>query len=642
MQHRSFGMILKCASQSSYLEKEDLETVATHLQRFIEQILGDPDGLIFDESQASQGGASRNEAEIWSDDSTTTPQLAFPNGSFDMSAHQTILTTLTGAPMSVLKPGTSLAALGIDSIIAIQIVGKYRQAGMKLTASDVMKSRTIGEMLSKITPSGEALAQGRRNIGYAMVKGPELASIEAQFDAAEIEGISRASSGMKWLIGAWQRSRGTRFQHAFAFQLPLNVDITRLKSGWFSLLDRHAILRSTFACASEHREPRLVTFKTAAVKSWSEEYAADEPSFGFILAKMKLLVSTPLSTNVAQARALVVSSRHRPYLILHLHHFQYDAWSLQLLAQELTCLYNATLPAEISNDMLSFLDYYSPNPHHLAEQKKYWQDRFSSSFQPVMFPVLNANLRTSHATNRLIRTSDACIPHASRCEESARRLGVSLQSIFLACWASVQAKISACCSSTFGLWHSGRKGSLDNLATLAIPCMNVLPMLVLGLEGNSILEIAKAIQKDLQQRTHVVEQSDQVQVNEWVGAGDEPMCNVFVNIIKVAPVLPMPDAILEPVHVSTVLHGEKPFSDSVNQAPYIVPNNAILEETSINLPITQLIKDDIMIDIATIDKTDSVMMSIDSAAHMMDASQADELMSRWAREVTMALGIFRQ
>lgn len=554
MQHCDFGIILKCASQSSHLEKEDLETVATHLQRFIEKILGDPDGLISDECQESQGAAPRNEAEIYSD-STTAPQLAFPNGTFDMSAHQTILATLTSVSVSMLKPETPLSAIGIDSITAIQIVGKYRQAGMNLTASDVIKSRTIGEMLSKITPSGEALAQGRR---YTL-EDPELASVEAQFDAAEIEGISRASSGMKWLIGAWQRSRGTRFQHVFAFQLPLNVDIIRLKSAWFSLLGRHAILRSTFAYASGHREPRLVTFKTAAAQSWSEEYAADEPSFGSILARMKLLVSTPLSPNVAQARALVVSSRHRPYLILHLHHFQYDAWSLQLLAQELTCLYNTSLPAEISNDMHSFLHYYSPNPHHLAEQKKYWQDHFSSSFRPVMFPVLNANLHTSHATQRLIRTSDACIPHASSCEEAARRLGVSLQSIFLACWASVQAKFSACCSSTFGLWHSGRTGSLDNLATLAIPCMNVLPMLVLELKDNSILEIAKSIQMDLRQRTHVVEQSDQVQVNEWVGAGDKPMCNVFVNIIKVAPVLPIPDAILEPVHVSTVLHGAKPF-----------------------------------------------------------------------------------
>lgn len=49
-----------------------------------------------------------------------------------------------------------------------------------------------------------------------------------------------------------------------------------------------------------------------------------------------------------------------------------------------------------------------------------------------------------------------------------------------------------------------------------------------------------------------------------------------------------------------------------------------------------------MIDIATIGETDNVMMSIDSAAHMMDASQADELMSCWAKEVTMALGIFCQ
>jgi len=42
---------------------------------------------------------------------------------------------------------------------------------------------------------------------------------------------------------------------------------------------------------------------------------------------------------------------------------------------------------------------------------------------------------------------------------------------------------------------------------------------------------------------------------------------------------------------------------------------------------------------ATIGKTNNIMMSIDSAAHMVDESQADELMSCWAREVKMALGI---
>jgi len=86
---------------------------------------------------------------------------------------------------------------------------------MKLAASDVMKSWTIGEMLqSKITPSGETLVQGRRILDMLWnLEGPEVVSVEAQFDAAEIEGISKVSSGMKWLI------------HVFAFQLPLNVDI---------------------------------------------------------------------------------------------------------------------------------------------------------------------------------------------------------------------------------------------------------------------------------------------------------------------------------------------------------------------------------------------------------------------------------
>lgn len=55
--------------------------------------------------------------------------------------------------------------------------------------------------------------------------------------------------------------------------------------------------------------------------------------------------------------------------------------------------------------------------------------------------------------------------------------------------------------------------------------------------------------------------------------------------------------------------------------------------------ITKLMKDDIMIDIATLTRTNSVMMSIDAAPHMMDKKQADVLMRRWGNSVEECLGV---
>lgn len=57
------------------------------------------------------------------------------------------------------------------------------------------------------------------------------------------------------------------------------------------------------------------------------------------------------------------------------------------------------------------------------------------------------------------------------------------------------------------------------------------------------------------------------------------------------------------------------------------------------LAITKIMNDDIMIDIATLTRTNSVMMSIDAAPYMLDEKQVDVLMRRWGNSVEECLGI---
>lgn len=466
------------------------------------------------------------------------------------STYEQILMSVTNAPLSLMKLETPLAALGVDSIMAIQIVGKFRQKGMKIVASDVLSSQTIGDMLEKVSVTKNVTKPTRTP--KISITDAEKRNIYEQFkeNVNEIENISFMSSGMKWLVGAWQKSLGTRYQHVFAYQLPHDVDISKMKEAWLSLAQRHPILRSTFTLPKGRNEPRLVTLRSLE-NSWAEELVEDDVFFRSIISRMQSMVEAPPSTASPPSRGLLFHSTRKFFLVIQLHHFQYDAWSLQLLMHDLSHLYRGFNPTT-SNKMQAFLDYYTPNPQHLSEQEKYWKAHFPVNFKPILFPPFNSNMKSYQSTRRFIKTDASCIQDASRCEDRARSLGVSLQSIFLACWAVLQGQITASTSSTFGIWHSGRTGPVDDIANLAVPCINVLPFHVPGVDGRSIVQIAKWIQTNLLERTAVIEQSDQVQVNEWVGLSGQPMCNIFLNIVKVAPDTGARDPIFEPVIVSNV------------------------------------------------------------------------------------------
>ncbi len=57
------------------------------------------------------------------------------------------------------------------------------------------------------------------------------------------------------------------------------------------------------------------------------------------------------------------------------------------------------------------------------------------------------------------------------------------------------------------------------------------------------------------------------------------------------------------------------------------------------LAVTDLIRDDVMIDIVTVEVQDTVLMSVDASASMMDQEQAKEVIQRWAILVKGALGL---
>lgn len=465
-----------------------------------------------------------------------------------------IIAISTKVPSSIIRPSSSLVSLGVDSISAIQISSKARKAGMTLHAGDILRCETLSDLYSVLSLDGQSVtANEEEEDTFIRAPSPTLNKALLRRIGASPEVVDKvypASAGIKWLVGMWQLSGRSRFQHAFAFKLPQNVDKDRLKSAWSRVVSESAILRSTFA-STDSSNLHMVEFKHfPSERLWIERQSnSDVPGAEAVSEVMKELVSSPLSTVIPPAQAVYLQHIHETYFILHLHHCQYDAWSLKLIVNDIERIYAGETPIG-SNNYESFIQHYLAGIAR-EEQMHYWSTHFSVPFVPSLLPRIQSD-ESKNTQGRGVLTITAVLENLPALRQRAHQSSLSLNAIFLACWARVQATYSHAESATFGLWHLGRTGDAAGMENLTYPCMNVLPVHI-DITGSSTHELCNHVQKTLRSRTAVIEQSYMEDISKWV-AHSGILCNVFVNIVVTyeddVDVDDGRGKILEPVNVS--------------------------------------------------------------------------------------------
>ncbi|KAF8844469.1 AMP-binding-domain-containing protein [Paxillus ammoniavirescens] len=529
-----------------------------------------------------------------------------------------VLASVAHCPAEKLHPSQSLAGVGIDSITAISLSAKCRQVGLAISVGDIISSRSIGELVSKVNATNTGTMAPQQSPSLLKVSNEERQEIIQRFPErcrSQIMAVSAATEGMKWLIGAWQGSQHSRFQHVFAYRLSPSVDIDQLRKAWKALLAYHPILRSTFASAPGHADPRLVTFAEEGVETnLREERIQDSLDDLLVLAeRMKAIISSPTQVTAPQAKGIIIASSSNRYLLIRMHHFQYDAFSLRLLLDDLSAMYNGLTPRSTA-DPLAFLAAFAPSSTNILAQRSYWQSAMPIPFVPTYFPSLITGTDLTMSPGRTLVTVKSAIPGVISLKRKAREVDLPLHAILLASWASVQARYSSTDHATFGLWHAGRTGSVVDTDRLAVPCMNVLPVHVAVLDD--LLQVAHNLQEDLYKRTPLIQQSSLQNVNDWVREGI-PLTNVFVNVFEIAR-----EASTENVLLSFV------------ELDHAIPEAPPAEESVIDpLPITKLIQDDIMVDIVINEELDAVTMSVESAPAVLDVTHALEVIQVWAAMV---------
>lgn len=520
------GLLIKLACLSTIMDQQELDAAAKKLESIVLDTIHHPDHIItLDVPVIAKGGTEENrEAQ------PTSSELTSPIPAKLAAA----LSSVLHCSPEKIEHTQGLVAIGLDSITAIALSAKLREVGLRISVADILSSKSIGELAAGSKEISAGVNGSVREIPSMYISHKEYEEIVDRFPLETrplIACVTRATEGMKWLIGAWQRSGRTRFQNAFAFKVSSSVELGSIQKAWKALIAYHPILRATFACAPEDGEPRIVIFSQNLIvlleEERVEEATGDLQDLDNVL---KAVISTPLPASVPQIGGFLRIFQDKTYLILRLHHFQYDAISLSLLIEDLSLLCQGLEPRSVA-DMGPFLSAFTPSSSYFLEQKAYWQSTMPSPFLPNYFLSLIPEENREPSLRRTIVTVHAAFSGVKLLGQVAQSYDLSLSAVLLACWASVQSVYTSCDAVTFGLWQAGRTGSVEDIDRLAFPCINILPIHVHA-QGN-LAQVARFLQEDLYKRTPVIQQTRLEDIDEWVTEGQRiPLANIFVNVFR--------------------------------------------------------------------------------------------------------------
>ncbi|MEV7990437.1 amino acid adenylation domain-containing protein, partial [Streptomyces sp. NPDC086077] len=384
-------------------------------------------------------------------------------------------------------------ALGGDSITAIQLLVRAREAGLRLTTRDVFRHRTVAALAKAAV---ERTDEHTADHPLVDADAAELAEIQGTrpLPVAELFPLTPLQQGF-----FFHALSGGPDGDAYVVQQVLDlagpVDGPTLRRAAQRLLDRHAPLRAAFRQRPDGTPVQIITWD--AELPWREidlsaqdgevrealgdAVAEDERSRGFDLAAPPLLRC-----------ALIRLGALRSRLVLTFHHIVADGWSLPVLHRELMACYGDDAPP------LADVTPYRAFLRRLAEQDRdaagdAWRAALAGLDEPtrlVAAPGTGAPVRPAHIRVELPESTTA------RLTERARAHGVTLGTVVQAAWGLLLGRLTGRDDVVFGTTVSGRDSEVDGIAAMVGLFINTLPTRFRWAPGEPLGELLVRLQDE--------------------------------------------------------------------------------------------------------------------------------------------------
>jgi non-ribosomal peptide synthase protein (TIGR01720 family) len=231
---------------------------------------------------------------------------------------------ILGVPLSEINPDSSFFAVGGDSISAIRVVSKAKQAGISVTSNQIFKTPTLSALASSAS-----VTDSIKQISH---------SSEIVIGATPLAPISKIFFDHDW-------SNINHFNQAVSLKLRKAITLSQLKSAFSSLLKHHDILRSRFH-GQEGNSAQYITADCRVYAKHIQCASMDEYQQAVRLAEESLSITS------GKLHALVLASFSDGVQRLHItiHHLVVDVVSWTIILEDLMeCLEGRPLPSKTTS-----------------------------------------------------------------------------------------------------------------------------------------------------------------------------------------------------------------------------------------------------------------------------------------------------
>lgn len=268
-------------------------------------------------------------------------------------------------PIDEVSSDQDFFDMGGDSLKAIAFINAARRSGVDLSISQLYEKRTLaglaGLELDGITtkqsiPSPFSLCPSNE------VSNLKSAALDQLLVAAEeIEDIMPILDLPAWYL-SYQKENPRSFQIPFAFRLPNDINVEKLKRAWEGMVQIHPMLRTRFIFVAKYWQVVL----TRSEVQWRPEKRL--PDF------MRAIRSVLLHNGSQQCG--IVTSGHGMFLIWYAHHALSDQMMTELMIDDVWTLYHG--------GKVPYRNPYSGLIQHRLKQTPEWQNLRGGTYAPLV------------------------------------------------------------------------------------------------------------------------------------------------------------------------------------------------------------------------------------------------------------------
>jgi amino acid adenylation domain-containing protein len=263
------------------------------------------------------------------------------------------------------------------------------------------------------------------------------------------------------------------------------LDVRALEGAWQGVIDRYAVLRSSFAW-EELNEPVQVVERQVTMPFTVLDWRAFSPEEQSTRLNEFLAADRAAGFNLLEAPLMRVTLMQmgtgRHHLVWSHHHLLMDGWSQPLLLRDVFTLYEAHTKGEPAHlpPVRPFRDYIAwLQCQDMTQAERFWREYLRGFTAATPLPLARASSQTSvkssghvHFERRTHLTRDV----TEKLVKFSRSYQVTLNTVMQGAWAILLSRYSGERDVVFGATVSGRPPDLEGVERMIGIFINTLPV----------------------------------------------------------------------------------------------------------------------------------------------------------------------